>query len=124
MIQAPAHAPLPAARRPAPSFPFIFLSSLFTFTVLASLAVQLGAGSEARAAALEVAEAAGGKLALREGGTTLAEVPLTTPASNRAPVTVRETRVEGHRVAEVRAPCASRAARRSGSPTSGSSRPG
>jgi len=103
MIQAPL--PAPRARATA-ARAFISRFSLFsrsTLTVLACLAVELGDASAARAGTLEVADLAGGKLALREGGTTLAEVTLTTPASGRAPVTVRETRVEGHRVAELRA---------------------
>jgi len=93
-------APLPAAR--ARAFSSVF--SLSTLTALAGLAVQLGAAADARASALEVAEMAAGKLAVREGTAVLAEVTLTTPASSRGPATLRETQVEGHRVAELRAP--------------------
>src|SRR4051812_19031427 len=96
MIQSP----LAAARTRTTAGAFIFM---FSFTAAAAFALHLGAGRDARAAGLEAVETAGGKTALRDGATVLAEVTLATPALGRAPVTVRETRVEGHRVAELRA---------------------
>ncbi|HEX2660204.1 MAG TPA: HEAT repeat domain-containing protein, partial [Polyangia bacterium] len=53
---------------------------------------------------LRAAETAAGALELRDGATTLATIPLTTPPLRRGPVSVRDLAVEGHRVAEVRLP--------------------
>jgi HEAT repeat protein len=53
---------------------------------------------------LQLTEHPDGKVAIRDGTTTLAEIALATPALRRATPVLRETRVEGHRVVELRVP--------------------
>lgn len=64
--------------------------------------LTLTVGGTARAA--QLTRAADGALELRDGPALLARIPVTTPALRRAPATLREVTVDGHRVAEVRLP--------------------
>lgn len=62
------------------------------------------AASAGATSSLQLTEGPEGKMAIHDGATTLAEIALTTPALRRAPPILRETRVDGHRVVELRVP--------------------
>jgi HEAT repeat protein len=66
--------------------------------------VAQAAAPHAWAEALTLAPQPDGALELRAGATTVARVPVATPALRRGPARLREVEVEGHRLADVSVP--------------------
>jgi HEAT repeat protein len=74
------------------------------FSVAAALALTAPAVQAAAPPPLSLAAAPDGGIEIREGTAVLARVPIATPPLRRGKPTLRETDVDGHRVAELRVP--------------------